>query len=407
MPKTLANCLFFSWLVLAGFSSASAMFLGNVFGTNNTLIINNVYYLTQAFDLPEFGYVNTSSVAKHGVADDGLKIDPDTIQELLQTSKSFNSFGDSVRLLLINKMINHGWNNRESNPYAKQEYAAWNNQILLISSGTDYIMSWNLWYKDDLDKFLEDELNQYKDDRDQWKKYNQYAAINSIQIDKKLFSSWEKLLLFRSKEDLDALGYDIVSYRTRISHDKGYRRYNISTAFANIGNVRILNPGDVFDFRNESTYSRYNSAYKKAFARGYAIVGGAEKRIYGWGLCGAATAVYQWILTNLAVDIVERRPHSIWYKSLFEASVNGEYISTPGLDATIYKNDVNIQFENNRDYPIVVVFNFDGSKWGEEQVFSLAKDGDKWNFEFLYRKWKCFSWKINSEVVKNCYGLLK
>ena len=144
---------------------------------------------------------------------------------------------------------------------------------------------------------------------------------------------------------------------------------------------------------------------------GWATVGNGVKMVYGGWLCGVGTAFYQGTLTNLWLSLIQYKAHSIYYRNLYEAEVNGEYIKDPWLDATLYSPNFDLKVKNIRDYPIIVAFDFDGQKWSIEQVFTLAKAQDRWSFEYIgtYRKWwlYCFTREINGENRTNCYRHIK
>lgn len=129
-----------------------------------------------------------------------------------------------------------------------------------------------------------------------------------------------------------------------------------------MGNIVILNPEREYNVMSELHYSQYADDGKKPYVRGYAIFGNTERLVYAGGLCGVATAVNQGILTNTALEVIEKKAHSKWYRDLYSANVNGEWIDTPGLDATVYFNQVNIRFKNIRDYPIILIMNYNGTK---------------------------------------------
>ena len=94
-------------------------------------------------------------------------------------------------------------------------------------------------------------------------------------------------------------------------------------------------------------------------------------------MCGASTALYQGILTNTAIEVAERSPHTQRYANLYDSFVNGEAINIPGLDSTVFSSVKDVKITNTRNYPLVVVLNYDGSIGGSEEAFSLGKSSDK------------------------------
>jgi vancomycin resistance protein YoaR len=51
--------------------------------------------------------------------------------------------------------------------------------------------------------------------------------------------------------------------------------------------------------------------------------------MYAGGLCGASTALYQGILTNTALEVTERYPHTKRYTDLYDSVIDGKSINVP------------------------------------------------------------------------------
>jgi len=75
--------------------------------------------------------------------------------------------------------------------------------------------------------------------------------------------------------------------------------------------------------------------------------------------------------------LVEYKAHSTYYRNLYEAEINGTYIKDPGLDATVFAPHYDVKVKNIREYPIITVFNFDGTSGSVEQMFTLSKKQDR------------------------------
>jgi len=75
-----------------------------------------------------------------------------------------------------------------------------------------------------------------------------------LKISKGKRSTRSNIRLFKSTEDLEKLGYSVVSYRTRTNKDEAYRRTNISQSFKLLGSVRILLPGQQLEFLKNAQY---------------------------------------------------------------------------------------------------------------------------------------------------------
>ena len=68
--------------------------------------------------------------------------------------------------------------------------------------------------------------------------------------------------------------------------------------------------------------------------------------------------------------MLERHAHTISYNYLYEHMVNGQHYHIPGLDTSVYsfsygKKDFIIK--NIREYPVILVMNYDGSDGGLEE----------------------------------------
>ena len=122
------------------------------------------------------------------------------------------------------------------------------------------------------------------------------------------------------------------------------RNTNISQACDNI-NGTILEPGEVFSF-NEVVGQR---TYDNGFTTATVIAGGQYEQGLGGGICQVSTTLYNAALKS-DLKIVERHTHA-W---------PSEYIS-PGLDATVDWPALDLKFENDTDYQIIIVTWWDSS----------------------------------------------
>jgi vancomycin resistance protein YoaR len=66
----------------------------------------------------------------------------------------------------------------------------------------------------------------------------------------------------------------------------------------------------------------FDGGPRKTYKYGLSIIGDEEIPDYGGGICGSSTALYQGILTNLALDITQRRSHTRRYSDLYPATIN-------------------------------------------------------------------------------------
>ncbi|MFA6256556.1 MAG: VanW family protein [Candidatus Absconditabacterales bacterium] len=340
--------------------------------------------------------------AVHNASDQEVvyEIDQNTISSLLTASQSFDDFFHKLRITILKFMIDNGYKDFNDQPYQR------NGNLAIIAQSGDFHVLKNIEANDALDVFLEDKLTGFQDNFFDVQQYGKYLGFKPITISTGEYAQLQNIFLFKNEQDLRDLGYELISWKTRTNTDPDYRRYNISTAFYNIGNVRLILSDEVFSLAHEFHYSASDG--KRVYTYGYATIGGVPKKIYGGGLCGVATALFQGSLTNIGLPLVEYKAHSIYYKNLYEAEINGITISQPGLDATIYAPDIDFRMQNIREYPIVVIFNYDGEMGTIEQVFTLSKAQDRGTFAFVgeYRDGgsKCFTWNINGEDMTNCYS---
>ena len=207
------------------------------------------------------------------------------------------------------------------------------------------------------------------------------------------------IFLRKSTADLEALGYEVVSSRYRANRDAAYRRYNILTAFAFLGHTKVLNPGESIRYLKDV---QFDERSRKNYKNGLAIVSDDEISVYGGGLCGGSTAAYQWFLTNTALDLGATN-HSKWYSNLYTAIINGDKISTPGLDATVYAWSRELVVTNTSDHPVVLVMNFNGQNGGIEEILSLGLAQDKGSLDYVGKKGNCYTRKINGKNKTSCY----
>ena len=116
------------------------------------------------------------------------------------------------------------------------------------------------------------------------------------------------------------------------------RNTNIRQACDNI-NGTILEPGEVFSFNGVVGKRTYDSGFTSATV----IAGGEYKQDLGGGICQVSSTLYNAALKS-DLKIIERHPHA-WPSS---------YIS-PGLDATVDWPSLDLKFENDTDYQIIIV----------------------------------------------------
>jgi len=365
--------------------------------------MDGMYWVQKFFDLPVKNYEQRGHEAAENEWD--IIISAEFLEKLVVDKEKYEIFMKKFRQETVKALFESNFDGFNIQPYENP-----NNAIKLGEQNREYEVN-EVKAEDELDILLAEKFDNFREKLEDYQKYYAFAKIESIEIGLAELLALENIYLWKDKADLEFLWYELVSYRKRTNNDKDYRRYNIKTAFENIGNLRFIEPNEIFNLAREFHYSPGNTEGKKIFAYGYAIFGDAERKVYGGGLCGVATAFFQGTLTNKGLKLVERSEHSIRYRNLYEADINGKYIETPGLDATVYTPHYNVKVKNIRDYPIILVFNYDGEKWHQEEMFTLARENDKWSFEYQSSYWKqgrlCYLRKVNGKNVTGCYRKVK
>lgn len=200
---------------------------------------------------------------------------------------------------------------------------------------------------------------------------------------------------------------EITTLRERKNVDQAYRLYNIKTAFEKFWNNKIILPNEVVSFiRN----IEYDEKEKKNYKFWAAINWNKEVQTYGGWICWAATAIYQGLFLNKGIEVLNKRNHSWWYWVLYNATINWEKITTPGLDATVWitasdSSSTDVKFKNISKKPILF-WAIVNSK-NVEKVFTLSEPWNKWTATFIEKKNKCYKWEVNWVIQNNCYTLIK
>ncbi len=372
--------------------------IGNIYMISNPL--QQVFLLLQRI-IP----LLQTSLLQHAAAPEDIfiNIPRETIVNLLDESDDFDQFSHKMRILLIQSLMDTQYPNFVNQPYREE------GNFAIVEQSWDFKVLKNITTKDMLDTLLTNKLTLFRWDFTQIKKLNKHLKFSAINITVGEYDALWSIFLFRNEQDLRDLWYELVSRKSRINTDPDYRRRNIMAAFHNIGNVRLVMPGETFSTLRELHYNP--GMWEFMYMSGYAILWAGVKLVYGGWLCGVATALFQGSLTNLWLSRIQYRPHSIYYRNLYEAEINGITITEPWLDATIFSPVIDLKLQNILDYPIILVFAFDGKSWSPEQVFTIAKEQDKWTFEYIgtYKKgWaKCFTRKVNGTNMTNCYSKIK
>lgn len=143
-------------------------------------------------------------------------------------------------------------------------YSFYANFAITVRSGV--VVASDIDVKDDLDRLITKTLRKTGS-------HARTLAFNKLDIEK-----FGPLYLWKNADELRALGYKVISSRYRTNYDAAYRRHNILTAFAYLGHVRVLNPGDSFYYLGSI---HYDPKTKKNYKNGLAIVQDEEIPVYG------------------------------------------------------------------------------------------------------------------------------
>lgn len=332
-----------------------------------------------------------------------ISLSPTLVRSLRSKYVTDAQFFHALRQYIIPRLVSSWFTKFATKPYGS-------------SSGLYVDIDWQ-FYVDQIT--LNDDLDIYLARR---RKNNKWANAQNISLyltpqEIKKFSS---VYLFKNKEDLQKLWYSLVSNRARTNTDQAYRRFNIKTAFDAIWPVRVLLPGTSLSFLTES---HFDIDRKELYKWWKVISSDEEVDDYGWGLCGAATALYQGTVTNAGLEM-KMRNHSKRYRNLYTATIDGQRQATPGIDATIFYPWLDLVITNSRTYPIILVMNYDGTYKWLESVFTLWKSGDTGSLEYVWKRtykatlnvkgWEkktvngqCHSRLINGVKQERCYKEVK
>ncbi|MFA6256557.1 MAG: VanW family protein [Candidatus Absconditabacterales bacterium] len=269
----------------------------------------------------------------------------------------------------------------------------------------DYIVNTGIQINDDLDILLEKKIQKLNNDRPFYSSLTKFFTDNLTLNDDEI-KQLQNVYLFKNEKDLKGLGYVVSSYRTRINNDADWRKNNISISYRNIGNVRVLNTNEEFSFMNEvhnDTAVKYRT---RGFVAGFAIMGGITK-VGGGGICGASRGINTMILPNRAFEIMTRYNHTRTYKNMYQNEINGKEYRIPGLDVAVYRMSGGTKdfiFKNIREYPVVLIMNYDGTRGGMEELFVLSHEEDRGTLEYMGHKGNCYTWEANGVPFKSCYN---
>ena len=127
--------------------------------------------------------------------------------------------------------------------------------------------------QDDLDILLSKKIEEIYANRSWLQRFSE-PSFATILLTEEDIRALETVYFFKSQADLEAMGYVVTSFRTRINKDPKWRQSNIMISYRNMGNVRVLHPGQVLKFMDEIHYNPAHNNHKRDLASGMANVGG-------------------------------------------------------------------------------------------------------------------------------------
>lgn len=321
------------------------------------------------------------------------------------SSQSQESFVQELRIQAIQQLIEQKFDRFVTMPFGP------GNDFMHLSGSQvypdypGYLVTTGIDVQDDLDILLENKIQEFDTVHPFYFSLVNFSASTLVLTEDEI-NQLQNVYLFKNEKDIKALWYVVSSYRTRINNDAVWRKDNIAISYRNMGNVRVLNTQQQISFMDEIHYDAQANDWKRDTVSGLAIMWGVTS-VKGWGICGASRGINAAIITNKAFDIITRYNHTRTWKYLYQNIINGKEYRLPGLDVAVYRmggGQKDFVFKNIRTYPVVLVMNYDGTTWWQEELFVLSHESDRGELEYIGKKGNCYSWEANSESFKSCYN---
>jgi len=331
-------------------------------------------------------------------------------------ARSFSSDADEstqtnllqqLRIQALQILIDSGFNRFMTMPFGPGSdfvHLTWSQ---VYPDYPDYYVTTGINVQDDLDILLLKKIEELYANRSRFGKFSKPSFDEIVRNDEDI-QLLKTVYLFKKPQDLKDLWYVVSSYRTRINNDADWRKDNIFISYRNIGNVRVINPQQQLSFMDEIHYDAAIKNWKKDTVSWLAIMWGVSS-VKGGGICGASRGINAAIITNKAFDIITRYNHTKTWKYMYQNDINGKEYWIPGLDVAVYRmwgSQKDFVFKNIREYPVVLVMNYDGTKWWQEELFVLSKEQDRGELKYIWSKGNCYSREVNGEVFRSCYNLV-
>ena len=311
----------------------------------------------------------------------------------------------ALRMNMIQQLIDKKFNRFVTIPFGPSNDTMHITWSMTYPDYPEYIVATGIQLQDDLDVLIQKKLQTVDISRSLSSPFSSFSADTFI-LDDEEIKQLQHVYLFKSQQDLGDLWYVVSSYRTRINNDAAWRKDNISISYRNIGNVRVLNTKQIFSFMDEVHKDPNANDWKRYFVDGRAIMWGLS-RVVGWGICGAARGINTVILPNKAFEVITRYNHTRTYKNMYDNQINGQEFWIPWLDVAVYRmsgSTKDFVFKNIREYPIVLVMNYDGTPGWMEELFVLSHENDRGTLKYIGKKGNCYTWEANDVPFKSCYN---
>lgn len=320
-------------------------------------------------------------------------------------SSTQDLFFQTLRIQAVQQLID-----KKFDHFVTMPFGPGNDNIHLSGSTSypdfpSYTVHTGIQYIDDLDTLLEKKIQSMDSARPFYVSLAKYS-VDHFFLDNEEITQLQKVYLFKNDADIKALGYVVSSYRTRVNNDDAWRKDNIAISYRNIGNVRVLNTQQQLSFMDEIHYDSKAKNRKRDTVSGLAIMWGVTS-VKGWGICGASRGINTVLLTNKAFEISQRYNHTRTYKNMYDNEINGQQFWIPGLDVAVYRmggSQKDFIFKNIREYPVVLVMNYDGTSGWTEELFVLSKETDRGTLEYIGKKGNCYTWEANGVPFRSCYS---
>ncbi len=328
--------------------------------------------------------------------DQGLLLSRQQIGILSRHASSPAQLQHHIRIALTKALLSQWYTKRIARPYGSQ----WLQAINANRAAQSFSLTSTITATDWLDQRIQTKIPASDISASNQPASELFLTAQDIQ-------NLGPIYLRKQPNDLSQLGYRIVSHRTRTTRDQPYRLHNIQTSLASIGYVRVIQPGETVRFLSSIGFDPRIQRKYKAW---YGIFGNTEALIYGWGICGASTALYQGILTNQWLSVLSVKNHSKRYNAYYNSQINGMNIDIPGLDAMVFGGTQDLVFQNIRSYPIIIVSNVDGTYGSQEEVFTLSQTQDQWSIEYIWSFStkssypSCTIRSVNGKHQERCYA---